>query len=236
MKNFWKTKGYYVILFACVAAVSITGVIVLQNRLQEEDTPVLSYATATPKTTAGKTPLRPAATPKPTDASSTDIQTNRPVTPEPSSPSSPTASPKPEVIEMVRPLEGDVLKKYAADKLSYNKTTKEWRTHPAVDIVGTEGAQVVCAYAGKVQDIKQDPRYGTVVVVDHGNGLTTLYCGFATLSLIAEGDTLEAGAVLGSLGNTIFCESEDGIHLHFEVHLNGKNVDPSGYVSWTADR
>ncbi len=234
MKNFWKTKGYYVILLVCVAAVCIAGIAVLQSRLRnDDDTPVLSYSTATPKPNGGKT-AAPAPTPTtPSDVSSTDIETNRPVSPDPSNP---TASPNPEVIEMIRPLEGDVLKKYAADKLTYNKTTKEWRIHAAIDIAGEEGAEIKCAYAGTVKDIKNDPRYGCTVIVDHGKGLSTVYCGIAALSTISEGDTLETGAILGTLGNTIFCESEDGVHLHFEVILNGKNVDPAGYVSWETDK
>ena len=226
MKNFLKTKGYYIILIVCIIATCVGGVVALQ-RTGDKDQEILSYNTASPAPDRGQTPGKNAnVTPPPTD-----VQVMNPVTPEPSdNPIDKDApSPSPAPVKMTKPVEGDILQAYAADRLVYNKTLQEWRTHKGLDIAADAGTDVLCSYVGTVTDIKYDPRYGDTVIVDHGAGLQTVYCGVKAAEGIVVGHAVEAGTVLGKVSGDIFCEQEDGAHIHFEVLLNGTNCDPNEY-------
>jgi murein DD-endopeptidase MepM/ murein hydrolase activator NlpD len=68
--------------------------------------------------------------------------------------------------------------------------------------------------------------YGLYVIVDHGNGLKSLYAHFSRID-VAQGQRVERGQPLGQAGNTGY---SFGVHLHFEVHLNGKRVNPMNYL------
>ena len=117
---------------------------------------------------------------------------------------------------------------YSGKKLVFNKTTKEWRTHIGMDIEGTDGAQVLAACNGTVSAVKDDPRYGLTVILTHAGDVSTVYCGFSQVR-VKEGASVKAGDVLGTLGGEIFCEREQGLHLHFEVIAGGSAVDPKSY-------
>ena len=68
--------------------------------------------------------------------------------------------------------------------------------------------------------------YGNYVVVDHGNGLSTLYAHMSALT-VSAGQSVSAGQQVGLVGST---GSSTGPHLHFEVRINGSNVDPAPYL------
>lgn len=70
--------------------------------------------------------------------------------------------------------------------------------------------------------------YGNYVIVDHGNGLQTLY-GHMEYIDVKVGDKLKQGDVVGKMGRTGNVRGATGIHLHFEVRLNGKKMVPSNY-------
>lgn len=222
MKNFLKTKGYYIILIVCIVATCVGGVVALQ-RSGDQDQEILSYSTATPKQNGGQTPGK--------SPDATDVQVMNPVTPEPSqNPDEATPSPSPAPVKMTKPVEGEILQAYAADRLVYNKTLQEWRTHKGLDIAANAGTDVLCAYVGTVTDVKYDPRYGDTIVVDHGAGLKTVYCGVKAADGIEVGHAVEAGTVLGKISGDIFCEKEDGAHLHFEILQDSNNVNPDSYL------
>jgi murein DD-endopeptidase MepM/ murein hydrolase activator NlpD len=67
--------------------------------------------------------------------------------------------------------------------------------------------------------------YGNAVVVDHGEGISTLYAHLSAYEV--NGGPVEQGQILGYVGCTGHCY---GDHLHFEVRLNGDPVDPAGYL------
>ena len=229
MKNFIKSKGYYIILAVCVLATCAGGIVALRNS-DNKDPEVQYYSTKT--TDGGQTPggdeqtVADGVTPLPTD-----VGVMNSVTPEPTN--NPDASPAPTAapVKMTKPLEGDIIQTYAADKLVYNKTLQEWRTHKGIDIAADAGTDVLCAYVGTISDIKYDPRYGDTVIIDHGAGLYTVYCGVKVSEGVSVGHAIEAGTVLGQVSGDVFCEKEDGTHIHFEVLQDEKNMDPGLYLN-----
>ncbi len=124
------------------------------------------------------------------------------------------------------PLGTDILKDYSPTTPSYNATMGDWRTHGGVDFKGADGSQIKAIAYGTVTDISDDPLYGTVITVDHGNEVIARYCGLnKDATEVAEGETVKNGQLLGYLGE-VPCEKADVTHLHLEIYYKGENVDP----------
>lgn len=136
------------------------------------------------------------------------------------------------------PVTGDISLEYAKDKLVYSKTLEEWRAHAGVDIASDRGTPVKAVADGVISDIRNDSYYGITIVVDHGQGLQTLYRNLASDETVSVNQKVKQGEVIGSIGNTAADESAEQPHLHFEVLKNNASVDPLAYLpksSVTAD-
>jgi murein DD-endopeptidase MepM/ murein hydrolase activator NlpD len=100
------------------------------------------------------------------------------------------------------------------------------RMHEGVDIAVGEGTPVHAAAAGTVIYAGWMGGYGNLVVVDHGNGLSTAYAHNSSLS-VSVGQSVAAGELVSYSGNT---GNSTGPHVHLEVRVNGSAVDPLGYL------
>ncbi|HEY7793769.1 MAG TPA: peptidoglycan DD-metalloendopeptidase family protein, partial [Gaiellaceae bacterium] len=100
------------------------------------------------------------------------------------------------------------------------------RMHEGIDIAVAEGTPVRAAAAGTVIYAGWLGGYGNLVVVDHGNGLSTAYAHNSSLG-VGVGQSVAAGEVVSYSGNT---GNSTGPHVHFEVRVNGSAVDPLGYL------
>lgn len=143
--------------------------------------------------------------------------------------STPVAVPTPDPT-FILPVDGEVMKDYAKDKLVYSTTLKEWVTHLGIDIKADKTTVVKSASAGTVKAIKNDPRYGLSVVVEHGNGYSTVYSNLLTAEFVVVGEKVEQGQTIGTVGNTASFEILDEPHLHFEIQKDGVQVDPNMYL------
>jgi murein DD-endopeptidase MepM/ murein hydrolase activator NlpD len=98
--------------------------------------------------------------------------------------------------------------------------------HPGVDLLHAYGAEIRATGAGRVVHAGLMGGYGTMVEIDHGNGLTTRY-GHMSEVLVAEGQEVSQGAVLGRIGTS---GRSTGPHLHYEVRVDGEPVDPERFL------
>ncbi len=100
--------------------------------------------------------------------------------------------------------------------------------HTGVDIHGTTGNSNYAARAGTVikSQCGWNGGYGCYVILNHGGGVTTLYA-HNTKLLVSVGDEVKQGQVIGLLGST---GRSTGPHLHFEVRVNNKRVNPLQYI------
>ncbi len=125
---------------------------------------------------------------------------------------------------------GEILSGFSLEVLAYDETMGDWRTHSGVDIAASVGTNVLAISAGTVQGVYDDDLMGTCVVVDHGDGLTSTYCNLSAKPTVSEGDTVSTGTVLGVVGETAIAESSRPSHLHLEMAQDGKAVDPVSYL------
>lgn len=100
---------------------------------------------------------------------------------------------------------------------------KRARFHHGTDYRGKRGTPVLAAGAGTVIYAGRRGGYGRVVFIDHGGGVVTRYAHLSKIEVRA-GDTVAAGEQIGRLGST---GRTTGAHLHFEVRLHGRSVDPN---------
>lgn len=148
----------------------------------------------------------------------------------------PTPTPTPVVVEepmpvFVMPVEGEIMREYAKENLLYSQTLDEWVTHLGIDIKADKTAVVKASAAGTVTAIKNDPRYGLTVVIEHTKGFKTVYSNLLTAEYVTIGQTVESGQTLGTVGNTATFEILDEYHLHFEMLENEENVNPNLYLN-----
>lgn len=102
--------------------------------------------------------------------------------------------------------------------------------HGALDICvygGTYGEPIVAAESGTVITASYHWSYGNYVLIDHGNGLSTLYAHCSSLA-VGAGQSVSKGQTIAYAGST---GNSTGPHLHFEVRVNGTRVDPSSYIT-----
>lgn len=100
-----------------------------------------------------------------------------------------------------------------------------WREHKGIDFVASRGTEIYTSGDGIVESVRVSSSFGKVVVVNHGYGIKTLYAHMNDFACKRR-DVVKRGQLIGYVGNTGL---SDGPHLHYEVHVNNKAVDPVDY-------
>lgn len=129
-----------------------------------------------------------------------------------------------------KPVTGEIIKEFAKDKLVYSNTLGEWVTHTGIDIKANKTTVVKASAEGVIKSIKNDPRYGLTVVIEHTNGFTSVYSNLLTAEFVVKGEKVKQGQSIGTVGNTATFEILDEPHLHFEITKDGTNLDPELYL------
>ena len=235
--DFMLGKGFYIVLFLCVAAIGISGYYLIQTVAL--DTGISAQAGGDASVTIPDqsvqrpvTPVAPSVQDKPSDTQET--QKTQPVQeddPEPVKQTQEETAAQTQEESTVSdvftwPVKGAVLRDFSVETLSLDPTMGDWRTHGGLDIAAAQGVQVLSISAGTVAQVYDDDLMGTTVVVDHGGGLQSWYSNLSTETAVAEGDPVEIGTVLGTVGGTAIAEVGVEPHVHLETVLNGVQVDP----------
>ena len=129
-----------------------------------------------------------------------------------------------------KPVEGEIMKVYAKDNLVFSNTLQEWTTHLGIDIKADKTTVVKSAEAGTIKTIKNDPRYGLTITIEHDNGYQTVYANLLSSEFVVEGEKVEKGQSIGTVGNSATFEIADEAHLHFEVLKDGVQIDPTTVI------
>lgn len=138
-------------------------------------------------------------------------------------------TPKRELV-FAYPIEGEKTREFSMENLIYSETLEEWTTHQGLDIKADRTTVVKAAETGTVVAIKNDPRYGLTVIIEHENGFKTVYSNLLTTEFVTEDEKVEKGQSIGTVGNSAVFEIADEPHLHFEMIKDGEYVDPTVYI------
>jgi murein DD-endopeptidase MepM/ murein hydrolase activator NlpD len=104
--------------------------------------------------------------------------------------------------------------------------TRGYAMHTGIDFRAESGAPVRATAGGRVVTAEYSGGYGNMVEIEHGNGVTTRYAHLSAIA-VAEGQSVEAGSVIGRVGST---GRSTGAHLHYETRLSGDPVDPQRFL------
>ena len=244
VSKFFGEKGFYIVLFLCVAVIGVSAWMIsgsIGGLEDEADNTVLSVkVTAEPNVPATPAPTVEAqppatATPKPAaepeavplpDEPAEQVMESKPMPDDAETMAN--AGSLPEVL--VWPVVGTVETPHSVEALVYSRTMADWRTHSGVDISAGLGSKVIAAAGGTVEQVYTDEMYGTTVVIHHGGGLRSIYANLAETPAVAVGDSVAMGDTIGSVGETALAEIGDVTHLHFAMTLDGEAVDPNDYL------
>lgn len=213
-------KGAYIALTLLLITILVFTVIAIIATVNAEDEPTV------PPVSEG---VEQAPEPEGGDAAT---GTEPSETPEPPA-DQPSDTPTVEPVVYGVPCDGAVQKEYSSDVLVFSQTMNDHRVHLGIDIAGKVGDPVKSFGKGTVEKIYTDVFMGRTVVIDHGMGLKSVYMNLAETVAdgIAVGATVDVGTVIGAIGETAMNECADHPHLHFEVMLDKKRVDPRNYVT-----
>lgn len=105
---------------------------------------------------------------------------------------------------------------------------KVWKMHRGVDLASSQGDKIVAVRSGVVSRAAYDSAGGWYVVVNHGDGYSSVYM-HMTHFVVSAGQTVSAGQLLGYVGST---GVSTGAHLHFGITYNGTYVNPANYINF----
>ena len=225
-------KGFYIALMLCVSVIALAAWMIVRQPQE----PVQAKAESTPEvrlpvaTTPSPSPVPVVETVPPVEDSvlqpvEAPVADEEPVQQVSVDSQSVTA-----VAEYVWPVVGPASPNYSMDKLVYNVTMGDWRTHDGIDIQAEVGAMVRAAASGQVEEVYDDDLYGRTVVIRHGEGLYGYYACLQADTRVMPGDWVLVGDVIGAVGDTALCESAQPPHLHFAMSLGGASINPCDYL------
>ena len=116
----------------------------------------------------------------------------------------------------VVPVTGRITSRFGA-----NESIRD-HTHKGIDIAATRGTPILASARGNVTFAGWSSGYGYLVKIDHGNGVETYY-GHCSKLYVSAGEIVEGGQEIAAVGST---GNSTGNHLHFEIRLNGNQVNP----------
>ncbi|MBQ3552058.1 MAG: M23 family metallopeptidase [Clostridia bacterium] len=234
LSQFFKANGLYIMLVSCLIIVGVAAAFLfteedggngdptpmlspspqdvssdLSQRLDDIIMPTPFGTGAIPHSPTGSPQHTPSVTPNGTHSPSTLA----PITP-----------------KLSAPCDGEIIWGFAADELIYSETLNHWTTHHGVDIAAPVGTEVKAIDAGEVAEVYTDDEFGVTVVISHQNGHTTVYSNLKIETPVQVGDKVDAGEVIGQVGETAVAECGMQSHLHFEYYVNGEVTDPRLYV------
>jgi len=229
-------KGFYIVLFLCVATIGISGyylVSVFNSGADPDPQPVSGGAQVVVPKDEGEPPVLPdkSGVPQLDEHVLPPLDEKEPGG-EPEGTGQQDSQPTAVVVPPVYtwPVKGEIASNFSLEVLAYDETMGDWRTHSGVDISAEQGTRVLAMSSGTVSRVYEDDLMGSAVVIDHGEGLVSSYYNLTASPTVSEGDTVVTGTVIGAVGNTAIAESGRPSHLHLEVSLDGRSVDPVDYL------
>ena len=214
--TFFRRNAVYIVLAFCILAVGLSMTLVIVNNgrdsISQEKPPIVNNGPVDETPSNGNV-KDPSVDDKPVD-NPEDI------------PSEPVVS----VISFIMPVDTSNYKEYS-ETMVFNQTLGRFSSHTAMDFFADEGSPVFAVYDGNVESVEKTLLDGVTIVINHGDGLKTVYNSLLDGDSVTVGQTVSQGDVIGLVSVSNRQEYKDGAHLHFEVALDGVNVNPLNYLT-----
>lgn len=221
--SFLEKRGFYFVLLVCLALTGIAAALTLgPKNKQEEPSPTPDSVETRLSGDESLAMLTPSPSPKATPTAEPTVIPDFTI--------APTKEPKKTPEKAPAPVEGKIIFGFAVDKLLYSRTLDQWMTHHGVDIASKLGTEVRAVLPGKVIEVYEDDLLGVTVIIEHSEKRITVYANLKEKPPVEKGDKLDAGDIVGLVGDTAISECADEPHLHFEYRIDEEAVDPSEYV------
>ena len=207
---FMRKNAVYLILALCIVAIGLSATLIIVNQ-QDEFNSSLNQDQIIEKPDS----------PSDNIGDNTDVGTK---------PDDNVTDPVDVPVTFIMPIENPTSIGEYSDTMVFNSTLGRFSAHMAIDFFASEGTPVYCAYDGKVLSVESTLLKGTTIVIDHGEGLQTVYNSLADGDEVFEGQTVNKGDIIGYVSTSNRQEASTGAHLHFEVKEDGVCIDPSKYL------
>ena len=228
LEAFFNGKGFYIVLFLCAVVIGASAWMMAEGeRTMESELSVMNREESERVETVVIPPQEESVPVQVTVPEEEQV----PVREESTEPAEPAWSEStPEEAAYVWPVFGEIERGHSTERLGYDPTMRDWRTHAGVDIAAALGSPVSAAREGMVESVVRDDLFGTVVTVDHGDGSRAVYANLADTPAVQSGDWVDRGGVIGAVGTSALGEIGQSAHLHFAVTVDGVSVDPLDYL------
>ena len=219
-------KGFYITLFICALAIGATAFFSFQSvgpRVENVDlTPAQELKLSTPKVVAAMP--TPTIIPEAEPIQEVSINKEGDAT---------LVNTVPRVF--VPPTMGRISVPYSTDQPVFSNTYQDWRIHKGIDISAKKGEQVLAVSDGVIEQTYLDEELGKTIIIDHGDGIKSLYGNLSTETLVHEGQEVLTGDVISGIGDSSSAEALQEAHLHFELIRDGENIDPATLIPFPGD-
>ncbi len=217
-------KGFYIAVAICLLALAGVTTVTFRNTAPPVDS---GKTTATTETRAHTTMPTTPTTARPVVVPATGVPDTRTTTTR-----KPTTTTTVANDLFIFPVSNVILRDYS-DTLIYSSTLGEWCAHNGTDFTAELGQEVKATADGTVLAVREDPMWGSVIELDHGNRLITRYGGVA--ATVQPGETVKLGQVIGTVAE-IPAEILDSPHIHLELLVNGNYQNPLTLIRGEAVR
>lgn len=235
--EFMEGKGYYIVLFLCIAAIGISGYFLFRGLFAQPE----GFGETSTAAVSGQAKLDretgesdPTAQTTPSPAAPAEKPAEKEPAETPAAPAQETPDVPPEEAAessaYVWPVEGSIDRDFSLEVFAYDATMGDWRTHDGLDIAAPLGTPVASCAKGTVKDVSHDDMMGMTVTIDHGKGMESLYANLAETVEVQPGAAVEPGTVIGTVGTSATAESAGPSHLHFALREYGVLIDPMNYL------
>lgn len=230
--NFFKREGFYVVLFVCLCVVATVAVLTARNNRHIDNTAVKQSNAVQQQSSkeVAKSSNEPSLNYDNALQVKKDSNSGT-VTPKSGESSQGVSNSVNTSIQ--KPVEGSIARAYSEDPV-YWDSTASYRPNLGYDIKAELGKPVVAAMDGKVEAVNSATQDGVEIVINHQNGLKTVYSNLDSKVKVTKGQSVTKGTVIGAVGKTTLRSAYEkyGDHLHFAI-LKGKDfVDPAKYLKY----
>lgn len=129
-------------------------------------------------------------------------------------------------IPAIQPVKNEDLKRMASGYgMRLHPILKSWKMHNGMDFTAPKGTPIFASGNGVIKKAHRSATFGKVVYIEHGYGYQTIYAHMSKMA-VTKGQKVKRGDIIGYVGNT---GRSAAAHLHYEVHKNGRPVNPIYY-------